>query len=189
MTTREDRRQLAQRRRAATSAPVREVVRLALAKNAAAVLIAHDHPSGVSEPSHADELITRRLKDALALVLTNHVALGLHLPPGAPETTAELESDSLHISGVTESGRVDLDVPLRLVPHEHLGNAGTISRGITKIGETHIWYLYMARTALPDDLLHGTVALPAITINGQRYESQMLRFERRHSPGLALGAP
>ena len=35
----------------------REVVKLALAKNAAAVLIAHDHPSGVTEPSHADELI------------------------------------------------------------------------------------------------------------------------------------
>jgi DNA repair protein RadC len=54
----------------------REVVKLALAKNAAAVLIAHNHPSGVSEPSHADELITRRLKEALALVdirLLDHI--------------------------------------------------------------------------------------------------------------------
>jgi DNA repair protein RadC len=56
----------------------REVEKLALAKNAAAVLIAHDHPSGVCEPSHADELITRRLRDALALVgirLLDHITI------------------------------------------------------------------------------------------------------------------
>jgi DNA repair protein RadC len=41
----------------------REVVKLALAKNAAAVLCAHPHPSGVAEPSQADELITHRLKE------------------------------------------------------------------------------------------------------------------------------
>jgi DNA repair protein RadC len=46
----------------------REVVKLALAKNAAALVLAHPHPSGVAEPSHADELITRRLREALALV-------------------------------------------------------------------------------------------------------------------------
>jgi len=43
-------------------------VKLALAKNAAAILLAHPHPSGVAEPSQADELITQRLKDALSLV-------------------------------------------------------------------------------------------------------------------------
>ena len=46
----------------------REVVKLALARNAAALLLAHPHPSGVAEPSQADELITQRLKDALSLV-------------------------------------------------------------------------------------------------------------------------
>jgi DNA repair protein RadC len=46
----------------------REVVKLALAKNAAAVVCAHPHPSGVAEPSHADEMITRRLREALGLV-------------------------------------------------------------------------------------------------------------------------
>jgi DNA repair protein RadC len=46
----------------------REVVKLALAKNAAAILLAHPHPSGVAEPSQADELITQRLKDALSLI-------------------------------------------------------------------------------------------------------------------------
>jgi len=46
----------------------REVVRLALKKNAAAVIFAHNHPSGVAEPSLADEQITQRLKQALSLV-------------------------------------------------------------------------------------------------------------------------
>lgn len=46
----------------------REVVKFALARNAAAVILAHNHPSGVAEPSQADELITARLRDALALV-------------------------------------------------------------------------------------------------------------------------
>ncbi len=46
----------------------REVVKRALFHNAAAVILAHNHPSGVAEPSRADQSITRRLKDALALV-------------------------------------------------------------------------------------------------------------------------
>ena len=46
----------------------RVVVQQAMQENAAAVVFFHNHPSGVAEPSHADEAITRRLKDALALV-------------------------------------------------------------------------------------------------------------------------
>jgi DNA repair protein RadC len=46
----------------------REVVKEALKQNAAAVILAHPHPSGVAEPSQADEFITTRLKEALALV-------------------------------------------------------------------------------------------------------------------------
>ena len=46
----------------------RVVVQKALEFNAAAILFFHNHPSGVAEPSHADEAITRRLKEALALV-------------------------------------------------------------------------------------------------------------------------
>lgn len=46
----------------------REVVRAALLHNAAAVILTHNHPSGVAEPSSADELITRRLREALGLV-------------------------------------------------------------------------------------------------------------------------
>jgi len=57
----------------------REVVREALMHNSAAVILAHNHPSGLVEPSQADELITRRLKDALALVdvrVLDHVIIG-----------------------------------------------------------------------------------------------------------------
>lgn len=46
----------------------REVVRRVLHFNAAAVILAHNHPSGVTEPSRADVRLTRRLVDALALV-------------------------------------------------------------------------------------------------------------------------
>jgi DNA repair protein RadC len=44
------------------------VVKLSLTRNAAAVILAHNHPSGVAEPSQADELITIRIRDALSLV-------------------------------------------------------------------------------------------------------------------------
>ena len=53
---------------AQTSVYPREVVKTALAHNAAAVIFAHNHPSGVAEPSRADELLTQALKQALALV-------------------------------------------------------------------------------------------------------------------------
>jgi DNA repair protein RadC len=46
----------------------REVVREALQRNAAAVIFVHPHPSGVAEPSHADELITTRLRESLSLI-------------------------------------------------------------------------------------------------------------------------
>jgi DNA repair protein RadC len=51
-----------------TSVYPREVVKAALQHNAAAVLLAHNHPSGVAEPSRADEALTQALKQALALV-------------------------------------------------------------------------------------------------------------------------
>lgn len=57
----------------------REVVKRALHHNAAAVIFAHNHPSGVAEPSADDERITRRLRDALALVdirVLDHLVVG-----------------------------------------------------------------------------------------------------------------
>jgi DNA repair protein RadC len=62
-----------------TSVYPREVVKEALTINAAAVILAHNHPSGVAEPSQADERITRRLKSALELVdirLLDHLIIG-----------------------------------------------------------------------------------------------------------------
>jgi DNA repair protein RadC len=46
----------------------REVVKLALEQGAAACVMVHNHPSGVKEPSHADEMITKRIQSALALI-------------------------------------------------------------------------------------------------------------------------
>jgi DNA repair protein RadC len=57
----------------------REVLRQTLLHNAAAVILAHNHPSGVLEPSQADELITRRLKEALSLLdvrVLDHFIIG-----------------------------------------------------------------------------------------------------------------
>jgi DNA repair protein RadC len=51
-----------------TSVYPREVVKRALHHNAGAVIFAHNHPSGIAEPSHADETLTQALKQALALV-------------------------------------------------------------------------------------------------------------------------
>jgi len=57
----------------------REVVKSALRHNATAVIFSHNHPSGVAEPSQADEIITTRLRDALALVdirVLDHLIVG-----------------------------------------------------------------------------------------------------------------
>jgi DNA repair protein RadC len=66
----------------------REVVKEALSRNASAVILAHNHPSGVAEPSQADELVTRRLKEALGLVdirVLDHLIIG----DGVCESLAE----------------------------------------------------------------------------------------------------
>ena len=62
-----------------TSVHPREVVKQALALNAAALIFAHNHPSGVAEPSQADYHLTHRLRDALALVdirVLDHIVIG-----------------------------------------------------------------------------------------------------------------
>lgn len=60
----------------------------ALAHNAAALILTHNHPSGVSEPSQADLMLTRRLKESLALVdirILDHLVVG----DGDPVSFAE----------------------------------------------------------------------------------------------------
>lgn len=62
-----------------TSVYPREVVKRALALQASAVILAHNHPSGVAEPSQADEFVTQALKQALQLVdvrVLDHVVVG-----------------------------------------------------------------------------------------------------------------
>ena len=62
-----------------TSVHPREVVKRALALNAGAVVLAHNHPSGVAEPSRADELLTQNLRASLALVevrVLDHLVVG-----------------------------------------------------------------------------------------------------------------
>jgi DNA repair protein RadC len=57
----------------------REVVKLVLSENAAAVIFAHNHPSGINEPSIADKNITKRLQEALALIdvrVLDHIIIG-----------------------------------------------------------------------------------------------------------------
>lgn len=63
------------------AAPIypREVVKLVLEFNAAAVILAHNHPSGVAEPSQADRRITERLTEALKMIdvrVLDHIIIG-----------------------------------------------------------------------------------------------------------------
>jgi DNA repair protein RadC len=71
-----------------TTVHAREVVKRALALGAAAAVLAHNHPSGVAEPSAADELLTRQLMQALALV---EVRVVDHLVVGAGEVVSFAE--------------------------------------------------------------------------------------------------
>jgi DNA repair protein RadC len=75
-----------------TSVYPREVVRRALDLNASAVILAHNHPSGVAEPSPADELLTEHLRNALALV---DVRVLDHLVVGASEVVSLAERGRL----------------------------------------------------------------------------------------------
>lgn len=62
-----------------TSVHPREVIRRVIETNAAAVIFAHNHPSGIAEPSEADLAITRRLREALALIevrVLDHIIVG-----------------------------------------------------------------------------------------------------------------
>jgi len=63
----------------ATSVYPREIIKAALSHNAAAVILAHNHPSGVAEPSHADRTITNTLAKALLIMdikVLDHVIIG-----------------------------------------------------------------------------------------------------------------
>jgi DNA repair protein RadC len=71
-----------------TSVYPREVVKEALKQNAGAVILAHNHPSGMAEPSRADEMLTNSLKQALSLV---DVRVMDHFIVAGPETLSFAE--------------------------------------------------------------------------------------------------
>ncbi len=57
----------------------REVIKKVLSHNAAAIIVSHNHPSGIAQPSQADKIITRRLKEALSLIdvrMLDHLVIG-----------------------------------------------------------------------------------------------------------------
>lgn len=74
------------------SVHAREVVRQAIHHNAAACILAHNHPSGVAEPSHADRSITSKLREALNLI---DVRLLDHLVVGGSHITSMVEDGML----------------------------------------------------------------------------------------------
>lgn len=66
----------------------RQVVKRALAHNAAALILTHNHPSGIAEPSQSDRILTQRLKEALSLIdvrVLDHFIVG----EGEPLSMAE----------------------------------------------------------------------------------------------------
>jgi len=139
----------------------------------------------------------------ISLDVTNVIALGLHLPAG---TEAELDGHTVRITGVEEKGAVEVTLPIRATEHGALGSRdppefqgmrdpysfpdqfGPLTGESDKKGR-YLWYLFVSETdptleratllQAPPGLLRGTVELPPMTINGVRYESQMLPFERR----------
>lgn len=80
-----------------TSVYPREVVRRALYHNAAALILAHNHPSGVAEPSQSDQLLTAVLKQALSLVdvrILDHFIVAANVVLSLEENELKLESKS-----------------------------------------------------------------------------------------------
>ena len=86
-----------------TSVHPREVVKRALGHNAAALIFAHNHPSGVAEPSDADRRLTRRLRESLALVdirVLDHFVVG----DGETGLTATVAGGAVAAGGVAQRG-------------------------------------------------------------------------------------
>ena len=138
----------------------------------------------------------------ISLDVTSWVSLGLHLPAG---TTAQLNGNTVHISGTAKTGPVDAIIPIRAARQGSLGGRDPLEfRKLSDpytsadnfgplTGDTHDgkyqWYFFISASSdpqprlipSPPDLLRGTVELPSITINGQRYEPQSIPFERHVS--------
>ena len=137
----------------------------------------------------------------ISLDMTDWVALGVHVPAG---NTVRLEGNQLRISGTSRLGPVEVSMPIWAVRQGDLGSIqprefrgfpdpftsrdyfGPLQGG-SRNGH-YLWYSFVAESAqsdgkvrtipTPEGLQRGTVELPAMTINGQHYEPQVLHFER-----------
>jgi hypothetical protein len=123
----------------------------------------------------------------------------LHLPDG---TTTQLNDDTIRISGTSKAGQFDQRVPIKAAKQGSVGDrdpAGfrTLPDPYTSPddrgpfvgssrGNAYVYHLFMGIdenspghiASLPRDLLEGTMELPPMTINGHRYERQVLTFKR-----------
>ena len=137
----------------------------------------------------------------ISLDITDEVDLGVHVPAGS---TVQLENNRVRISGTSRQGPLEFSVSIWAALHGAVGSIqprefhdfpdpftsrdyfGPLQGG-SHDGH-HLWYFFVAESApgegqvriipTPRGLQQGTVELPAMTINGQYYEPQILHFER-----------
>ena len=144
----------------------------------------------------------------ISIDITDWVSFGVHVPVG---NTVRLEGNRLRISGMSGQGPVDVSMPIWAVrqgdmgsiqPREFRGFPDPFTsrdyfgplQGASRDGH-YLWYLFAAESVQADGQVHliptpeglqqGTVELPAMTINGQHYEPQVLHFERHVHPELS----
>lgn len=142
----------------------------------------------------------------ISLDMNPWLRLGLHVPAG---TIAQLNGETIKIEGETETGGVVFTARMKASSRGSLGAVNpkefqafpdpVISDnnfepviGNSK-GGNHIWQLYLAMDnqvpnrllQVPRGLISGTIELPSITVNGQKYESQRLQFRRERYSELS----
>jgi hypothetical protein len=132
-------------------------------------------------------------------------SVGLHIPPGY---VAQLNGTTMEIAGliggVPYKGTVELEAAKHPIgssgspaqfyvlsePYTAKDNFGPLVGGGD--GQYIRWYLYSAKghdyrnPVVPKGLTEGTIEIPAMTINGQRYDAQKLTFKRKTSVGLEV---
>jgi hypothetical protein len=125
------------------------------------------------------------------------VTLALHVPAGI---VVQLDDPTLRIHGLSREGAFDAVLRLRANRHAGLANAGPprifLSAdpyttpdnfgplwGADNHGPLQ-WYEFLATGQLTKGAISGTLELPSLTINGQRYESQVLVFSRKRFVGF-----
>jgi hypothetical protein len=132
-------------------------------------------------------------------------SFGLHIPEGM---TVQLNDNTINVNGVSQSGPVQRTVHFKSFPQGAGGNNDPPEFAVRapdtrpdelgpfegrSVGNRYVYYFFMGvdddrpnRTvSLPFDLTEGTIELPAMTINGQRYERQVLPFKQTKYPEIS----